>query len=344
MIHTVFLADAGTPLMWASILYLVFGNLIIGICEGILIGWVFRRNQLFCALVMIPANYFSAWVGAFGLDWLTTIQISPSLYVALPLIILMIFVSYLLSIVLEWPFIMVLFRGQQEWLWRSFKASVLAQTASYAVITPFFFLASPISILTATNIDSHLTQWVDPVARLYFIDTADQEPYSCKLDGTDLQRLSEEKFPGMADRLFVKETPDHQWDLYGLRCKDQDQKGARILIRSAFAKRAATFPDQDPDQSGIGEATDFRPEDQQAMRVFSGCWSADGLELNNQKTNERSHFALETPFLNWPVRFATVLPHDQVIFQLGDQIAILEIKTSKLGMIVRGKGPIVAYP
>jgi hypothetical protein len=38
------LANAGTPLMWASLLHLVFGNALLGVCEGILIARAFRLD------------------------------------------------------------------------------------------------------------------------------------------------------------------------------------------------------------------------------------------------------------------------------------------------------------
>jgi len=59
-------ANAGTPLMWAGILHLTLGNLMIGLLEGgLLIYWLGLRQWFFwCALGgMIVANYASSWVG-----------------------------------------------------------------------------------------------------------------------------------------------------------------------------------------------------------------------------------------------------------------------------------------
>ena len=38
-------ADAGTPLMWAGMLHLVFGNAIIGIFEGLILAWLFKLSK-----------------------------------------------------------------------------------------------------------------------------------------------------------------------------------------------------------------------------------------------------------------------------------------------------------
>ena len=58
-------ANAGTPLMWASALHLVFGNAIIGIIEGSLLAGMFKCSKWKSVVVLIVANYASAWVGAY---------------------------------------------------------------------------------------------------------------------------------------------------------------------------------------------------------------------------------------------------------------------------------------
>ena len=55
-------ANAGTPLMWAGMFHLIFGNLLIGIFEGILLAKIFHLSKLKCIGLLILANYFSAWV------------------------------------------------------------------------------------------------------------------------------------------------------------------------------------------------------------------------------------------------------------------------------------------
>jgi hypothetical protein len=59
------LANAGTPLMWASMLHLVFGNAIIGLVEGLLLSWMFKCSKWKTILILITANYVSAWAGGF---------------------------------------------------------------------------------------------------------------------------------------------------------------------------------------------------------------------------------------------------------------------------------------
>lgn len=56
-------ANAGTPLMWAGMLHLVFGNALIGLGEGLLLAWVFFAPKVKTVLTLILANYVSAWLG-----------------------------------------------------------------------------------------------------------------------------------------------------------------------------------------------------------------------------------------------------------------------------------------
>ena len=37
-------ANAGTPLMWAGLLHLVFGNVLIGVGEGALLAWLLKAH------------------------------------------------------------------------------------------------------------------------------------------------------------------------------------------------------------------------------------------------------------------------------------------------------------
>jgi hypothetical protein len=66
-------ANAGTPLMWAGMLHMVFGNALIGMGEGTLLAWLFSLPKGKCISVMIFANYASAWVGGFFINWIAGI-------------------------------------------------------------------------------------------------------------------------------------------------------------------------------------------------------------------------------------------------------------------------------
>jgi hypothetical protein len=47
------------------------------------------------------------------------------------------------------------------------------------------------------------------------------------------------------------------------------------------------------------------------------------------------------PWLDWPVTSATILPDDQLIFQLGEQIIWVNLDTNQAAGIAAGHGPVV---
>jgi hypothetical protein len=51
-------ANAGTPLIWAGILHLAVGNLVIGIVEGALLAWLFKalQERAIVLLVLVLAS------------------------------------------------------------------------------------------------------------------------------------------------------------------------------------------------------------------------------------------------------------------------------------------------
>ncbi|MFM2082879.1 MAG: hypothetical protein RL380_1570, partial [Verrucomicrobiota bacterium] len=132
-------ANAGTPLMWAGMLHLVFGNALIGLGEGWLIALVFKCPKPRCIGLMIAANYFSAWVGGWLLTSRFATKFDWNLYTAWRLFWLFVVVTYLMTILLELPFIALCFWRQEKCRSRSFKASLLAQTVSYLCLFGWYW-------------------------------------------------------------------------------------------------------------------------------------------------------------------------------------------------------------
>jgi hypothetical protein len=54
-------------------------------------------------------------------------------------------------------------------------------------------------------------------------------------------------------------------------------------------------------------------------------------------------FILHTPFISWFMKNVTILPEDQVVFQMGEQIVLLDLNSRKIGFISKGIGPVVVY-
>jgi hypothetical protein len=84
---------------------------------------------------------------------------------------------------------------------------------------------------------------------------------------------------------------------------------------------------------------------------YVGFWAAEGLRAtprNESSVNsghpKKIHLALETPFVRWTVRNATLLPGDKVIFQFGEnQICVFDPQTMRLALLCHGRGPVVVF-
>ena len=59
-------ANAGTPLIWGGYFHLYIGNALLGVLEGKLLKRMFHGKCFHAVILMILANYFSAFCGCFS--------------------------------------------------------------------------------------------------------------------------------------------------------------------------------------------------------------------------------------------------------------------------------------
>jgi hypothetical protein len=340
------LADAGTPLMWAGMLHLVFGNLIIGIFEGSILAVVFKLRKPLCILVMIPANYFSAWVGGLFLNHEITAVLPFTLYNAWHWIWVMVFFTYLMTLVLEWPFVFFCFRKVENRLKKSLQGNVLVNTLSYVLLFSWYWLASGTSLYTKMNIVQPSEIGFPKEGIVYYISTTNTV---CKFD---FESHRTETICSLEasndDRLFPRQSVfnKNNWDIL-----DTDKK---IMVCSNL--EVAAFPAWNDTntayQGGVqgtmwdfGETPKLETADKSDWDFHSGFWGIEGLQGKNKKTGGTIYFALETPFLTWSIRDAAQLRGDYVVFQMGDdQICLLEVATRKIALLTKGQGPAVVLP
>lgn len=343
-------ANAGTPLMWAGMIHLAIGNALIGLLEGFLLVWLFRVPRAKAVGAMIAANYTSAWLGG--------LFIRGAIVAALPMDLnngwfwfwVMVVVTYGLTLLLEWPFVAWGFRGTQDWLKRSVRASVLVQSCSYILLFGCYWMASGTSLYTKMHIVAPKDLSLPESVLVYFIAPSDGHVYRRDLTGGDEQRIYELHSIDDNDRLFVRPSAadTNQWDLMA-RLETADHRSPRfVLVLTNLRVEAA--PDwrsthNPPDYEGtwfnfgqvqcLGSATNSQWE------FRAGFWPVEGLLASRKKTGERVHFSYETPFGAWTVRNAVHLPTDKVLFQLGhDQICGFDPVEHRVALLWHGRGPV----
>jgi hypothetical protein len=352
-------ADIGTPLMWLGTAHLLVLNLFIGIFEAFVIARVFRLAKR-PTIAMIVANYLSAFAGFFILRavWNPLLRAMPGhapLYKAGPLTIGLVLVSWQLSILTEWPFCAYVMRNEPSGRRRSLRASLVAQTASYAAIIPLYLLVSPVSLVLNPRLQHNLRFIKPPIATVLYINPADGGVWGIRTDGSGRHKIlgagihdesarlcaASGSTPGYFDLQFVSD--DHA---YG-------EKAGRVLIKDTVGKVAEDeFQLTSPHPRGtgwsFGHPLDFRPNARKRNEVEANFWPGQGLYIARSRDggSARYHLAFETPFSGWECRNVTVLPNDQVVFQAGaepDVAQILEADshTGKFGFLTMGAGPLV---
>jgi hypothetical protein len=344
-------ANAGTPLMWAAALHLLFGNALIGIGEGLLLARLFSLPKVKSVTAMILANYLSAWLGG--------LFIRGAIVQALPMDLnngwmwfwVMVVVTYCMTLLLEWPFIALCFRGTQNWFRQSVRASLVVQSASYILLFGWYWLVSGASLYTKMDIVASADLSLPESVLVYFISPADGDVYRGQLTDGSKQKIFELNSTNISDRLVVRpsRTDSNRWDLVARLDADRRRDVHFVDVLTNMMVEAA--PDwlstrtDPPEYEGtwlnygrvqsLGSATNSHWE------FRTGFWPIEGLEASNETTGESVQFSYETPFGDWVVRNAVLLPSDKVLFQLDrDQICAFDPARRRVGLLWKGRGPV----
>ena len=308
-----------------------------------MLAWFFKLQKGGCLFAMIAANYFSAWVGGLFLNHQIAAALPFTLYNAWHLFWVMAVLTYLMTLVLEWPFVFFCFRKEAGGLKRSLRGNLLINSCSYVLLFGWYWLASGTTLYTRMNIVQPSQIGFPTNGIVYFISKTDGV---CKFDFSSHQ--TEKICPlkaGSDDRLFVRPSValTNGWDILDYSTK--------ITICSNLEVSAVqTWRDTNNLNRVQGTWFNFgeTPKlgiEQSDWNFNTGFWPIAGFQGKNQKTGEKIYFSLETPFVAWVARNATHLPGDYVVFQLGEgQICLLEVATKKIALLAQGQGPVVILP
>lgn len=300
-------ANAGTPLLWATAFHLLFGNALIGLGEAWVVSRLLRDVRLADLFSWtIGANYASTIAGLVVLPrlvrWADPLVLGDTpLYHAPRFLLLLLSAALLLSIAVEWPFVGLALRRSCRSPARTLGVTVIAQLASYALLVPAALVVGDASLYTGA----------EPVTGLGFASRKDAEVRFVSLDGGAEWRIGLDGSPAIR--------------LRGVGRLDREARLAQLGDRAR----------------GFGPATDLRSEGDRPWRVTTGFWPGEGLRARSLRTGVSATVALELPGLAWSARYATVLPGEQVVYQLGHQIVLLDLATRKIALVAPGQEPIV---
>ncbi len=338
------LADAGTPLMWAGFLHLFFGNAIIGLLEGLAIGWLFAVRKGRAILAMILANYFSAWIGYLFVGDVGH-RLPMDLNTAWRWFWFVVVATYLLTLILEWPFVAWCFRGGKNWFRKSIRASFVVQTASYLVLFGWYWAAMDAGIYTKMQVVPVTQLSLPEQVSVYFISARDGDVYRRSLTGASEQKVYDLHSRSMEDRLVIRPASDdtNRLELVVRRGGARFPQSSVAVVGVIRAQAVPTISPSDPQFPGVHGSD-------QSLRLGSAMnsdwityvepWNGSVI-CYNRRTPRFESLAFETPLCAWAAWNPVLLPSDVVLFQFGDdQICVFSPKQRKLALLWRGRGAV----
>ncbi|MBK8913093.1 MAG: hypothetical protein IPM64_00585 [Phycisphaerales bacterium] len=344
------LANAGTPLLWAGFLHLAFGNLLIGLLEGFLLAKLFRLHLGRTIAILVLANYFSAWAGGYFLR--------PAIVSAFPLDMdnawdffwTMVALAYPATLLLELPFVAMALRRGSRSLGRALSGSLAVQTVSYLLLFGWYWMASGTSLFTRMEIVRLSTMTLPEGVLIYFIAADDGHVYRMGSNAMGTRKVFDLASTNADDRLFVRTSlkDGNRWDLAALMAGHRGVP-TTVLVAENFAAEAATGwgwlnngqSEELVTSLNSGPAIILGSAKDSYWQFWAGDGAMGGLRGYHDGTGTQVHFSYETLFGHWPIRNATLLPGDKVLFQLGrDQICMLDPDAKQIALVARGRGPV----
>jgi len=348
--HLIPLADVITPFMGLVGLQLVFVNLVVALIESLVLRRFFKKSRRALFGWMVLANYVSAIFGAFLLTIVAGILtgIFAPLVLHLQLFLwLMFLLALLLSFIIEFPFVCRAAGKDLADRRRAFAACAASQAASYILLLPFYWI-----FIVADA--GHFNAGVQTTASLDFVRVksatimylSGRNLMRVRLDGSAPERVADAPTANWHDDLSVwRNQTSGKLDLWLTDAWNDPQnvgyesQTGTLLLPGVTSR----YPDADV-RKRFDLAADWRGDGKRLWTVeaMSQAFAPHfGLHVRNDATGEDYHLTVNTAFVLWLSRCPTVLPGDQVVFELGRQIMVLDLQARRMGLVTEGHSPIV---
>ncbi len=290
---------------------------------------------------------------------------------------------FVITVFIEWPFVFFAFPPGKDRLRRSLLASLLAQSCSYLLLMPLYAIVSETSLMSGVKVGQSLDFSKNKYAYVYFLGNEDHRLYRVKLDGSKPERLPQKIKPKM-DRDLCIDLDNGNWllcavaDRYEWWQQKQFEPLLKILNPSATRLEDYGFYRTHRDNSAgekkkVGEwsagvagfleptaayvGTKPRPDWYIRFNNMGFVSVNDGIKIT--RTNDKyatddsdiwsgKWFTLgfETPLLSLWCREVSLLPEDQLVFEIGRtwptcEIMLYDLHSKQLAPVASGRSPIV---
>lgn len=366
-------ANMPTSLLIPEAIHLLAGNAVLGIVEGIVVGLVIRGRFGPAIGWMLLANYTSAILGVLLLNQVTLARaawaLGPPLEHIPSLTILFTLLFFALTFAIEWPLCRLAVGDRPKRATWTLRANLAAHVVSYLLLAPFYFSLSQTQLLDHLKVAPAATiSAADPVW-IYYLDPSGHIR-RMRSDGSHNDPVAAEPVtqPELA-WLKAKSVGKNRWDLVEGRTEKlqlfqafrEDREG-RVLLRglpgdAGVQERMLSFGGFNYYWGVMGQrkevvsqtrccpdTVDLRTPNTANWDVCADMLSWYGLMVQSRANpvadRDALHLGFETPFFAWVSRCPNVLPSGQVVYQLADQIVLVDLDRRRIGYLARGAGPL----
>ena len=330
---------------------LMGGNLLIALLEAWVLHALFKPGGRFIRSfgILLLGNYVSAVVGLLIFPWGSRLLFGDlfgdqSLYYVGLIAIGVLSFAWAITLAVEGPFCAwVLGKGRSGG--RAFKATVVSQTVSYAVLMLPVAAAGGLSLVTQWHRSPAVVSQASNVATVYFL--SDGLLRSVRLNGTDLKHVC--PLPPQAGhftRLYLRRRrgqPD--WDLIAVAGQDELVLVPRLCRSGAVACLSHHSREQEEFE---GRPWHVPEPPAGLVGVPDPDWQIlflpatfRGISGSHKRTGQTLHLDFSLPFNEWVSTCPSLLPDDLLVCQLEDQIVLLDLNSGRIGIIARGTDPVV---
>jgi hypothetical protein len=345
-------ANVGTPLIMLGVFHLLFGNAVIGLIEGGLIAGIFKVRAPRAVGIMIIANYVSAWSGYALLPELAHSQFDVELENGRTMLWSLIVAAYVLTLVIEWPFVLFCVAEKEDRLERSVKASLVIQTASNAAIFGLLCSVSHMTLYSENTVVPLSDISLPGNALVYYVsdpdgDVATYDPET-GVTSTVMERNATERFSTISIAIEVvfglESLPIGTGDIVVRGTNLMGTRTLRVIkVESERLPRYRTGANRGHGSAGLynGDAQVLGEAKNSPWQFSAAYWPNGGLSGTNATSAQSVSVVFETPIFSWAVRNPVILPNNTVLFQLGDrQVCVFDPDTRKIALLAHGHGPI----
>jgi len=318
-------ADVGTPLVWGSAIHLLVGNAVIGACEGWLLWRYLGQAAPRRLSPLIAGNYLSAWIGTWVMPFLFE-QLATDIYAVGRAMAALVVISFLLTLLVEWPFVYKVIPKGQHLLRQSLRGNLVIQTASYVLLFGGYFALSGTSLLTRFDRVPPGRLELPAGVQVFYVSEGDGFVYGFTAGDRVDERISDLRSTNDWDYLGLRDsaTDTNAWDL--VLVSDRKQEDAPIVLHSVATEDRIS-----------AVSVSF-------MNAYHGWAHWPDIGMWARRGNERVRLALGTPFGGWSPLRVVHLPGDLAVLQLGNsQVCLVDITTRRISLLRRGYG-FVALP